>query len=94
MLAVVDTTAQQDALFTLAGRSPRELVKKQSQTGKLNLYHIYQSFCNSKLISSPLATDDVARLHAMFDVALTRGLTSVIVDYVTGVCSDPSLTSR
>ena len=91
---LAESRGQSDALRSLAGRPCKELVKRQTQTGKLNLYHIYQYFCTSHLIPRPLATDDVARLHAIFDVALDRGLSSVIVGYVKEVCSDPSLTSR
>lgn len=88
------STAQVDALGSLVGRPCKELVLKQRRTGKLNLYHIYQSFRTSGLISTSQATDDVGRLHALFDVALDRGLSSVIVGYILEVCSDSSLTSR
>lgn len=87
-------TLQIEALSSLASKEPKQLLIKQSNTGKRLLHHIYQQFCTSGLIPVPQAEDDVHRLHALFDVALQHGLASVIIDYVLEVCSDPTLTSR
>ena len=46
------------------------------------------------LTTAPAGDNDVALLHALFDVALRNGLGSVVYDYVVEVCSDKYCTSR
>lgn len=50
--------------------------------------------CRAAGLTGAAASDDVARLHALFDVALGHGLGSLVVDYVIEVCSDRFSTSR
>lgn len=46
------------------------------------------------LTAAPVSDNDVAILHALFDVALHSGLGSLVYDYVVEVCSDKYCTSR
>lgn len=50
--------------------------------------------CRAAGLTGATGSNDVARLHALFDVALGHGLGSLVVDYVIEVCSDPFYTSR
>ncbi len=50
--------------------------------------------CRAAGLTGAAASNDVARLHALFDVALGHGLGSLVVDYVVEVCSDRFSTSR
>ena len=50
--------------------------------------------CRAAGLTGAAGGNDVARLHALFDVALGHGLGSLVVDYVIEVCSDPFYTSR
>lgn len=85
--------SQAETLQRLASTPVRDLVSIDTQ-GEKELFYHYLACCTSKLVLSPDATDDIARLHALFDVAVSHGLPSLIVDYVEDVCADSSLTSR
>ena len=50
--------------------------------------------CRAAGLTGASAGDDASRLHALFDVALSHGLGSIVVDYVCEVCSDRFYTSR
>jgi hypothetical protein len=53
-----------------------------------------QAQCRAAGLTGAAAGDDASRLHALFDVALSHGLGSIVVDYVFEVCSDRFYTSR
>ncbi len=53
-----------------------------------------QTQCRAAGLTGAAAGDDASRLHALFDVALSHGLGSIVVDYVFEVCSDRYYTSR
>lgn len=93
MVATI-SPAGMEALSAMAGKEPKHLLIKQSNTGKRLMHHLYQQCCTSGLIPVPTAADDVQRLHALFDLCQRHALGAVIVDYILDVCLDPSLTSR
>lgn len=88
-----EASSRLEALSSLASKDPKHLLAIQA-TGKRLLHHTYQQCCTSGLIATPTAADDVQRLHALFDIAIQHGMTSLLVDYILEVCSDAALTSR
>ena len=84
--------AAEEALQLLAGTAPRSLVQVTARGGR-HLQHVFQA-CRAAGLSSATPADDVACLHALFDVAISRGLGCWVYDYVRDVCADSTLTSR
>ncbi|EIE19378.1 hypothetical protein COCSUDRAFT_44718 [Coccomyxa subellipsoidea C-169] len=80
------------ALQKLAAVAPRDLVRV-TQSGR-RLFHDLLLQCRAAgLTAAPNSDNDVAHLHALFDVALQYGLGSLVYDYVVEVCSDKYCTS-
>lgn len=69
------------ALEALASAPPSSLSTPSS------LQTLHAVLCEAGLARP--AESDVARLHALFDVALKSNLVSVIIDFVVEVCLDP-----
>jgi hypothetical protein len=85
--------ASGDALLRLASAAPRDLVRT-GPSGRRLLHDILLDCRAAELTTAPASDNDVALLHALFDVALRNGLGSLVYDYVVEVCSDKYCTSR
>lgn len=81
------------ALDALAGSRPGDWLTQRSESGSRLLHTLHEQCSAAGLTPQSVAQDDVATLHALFDVALEQGLGELLVDYVVEVCSDPFLTS-
>lgn len=83
--------APDDVLAALAATPPRQYLQR-SDAGVSVLQALYQQ-CVGAGLASEHTSDDIARLHGLWDVALEHGLGSLVLDYVHDVCSDRLLTS-
>jgi hypothetical protein len=81
------------ALQNLISVPTRDLVTITA-SGRRNSYELLVQCRSAGLTAASLADNDVAHLHALFDVALHYGLGTFIYDYVVEVCSDKYCTSR
>ena len=73
-----------DALTSTRARA--FLIRKPS--GQTVLRELYDQLAGVELVPAT-CTDDIARLHSLFDVALDHGLAAIITDYVTEVGPAP-----
>ncbi|KAK9824980.1 hypothetical protein WJX81_002675 [Elliptochloris bilobata] len=78
-------------LERLADTPPRELARTGADDRRV-LHSLFLQ-CRAAGLTGAPGSNDVARLHALFDVALGHGLGSLVVDYVVEVCSDRFYTS-
>ena len=81
------------ALQKLAAVAPRDLVRV-TQSRRRSFHDLLLQCRAAGLTAAPSSDNDVAHLHALFDVALQYGLGSLVYDYVVEVCSDKYCTSR
>lgn len=82
-----------DVLAELANTSPKTYLQR-SPSGFSHLQDLYQQCIEADLVpAAAVASDDIARLHSLFDVALDHGMGSLVLDYVNEVCADRLLTS-
>ena len=81
------------ALDALTARPVTEWPKREPGGRQRGVQSVYAACQRAGLTAQPCASD-VQRLHAVFNVAASSGLASLIVDYVALVCSDPFFTSR
>lgn len=82
-----------DALASLASTPPRQYLQR-TDAGTSILQELHQQCIEAGLVpATAAATDDISRLHALFDVCLDHGLGSLVLDYVSDVCADRLLTS-
>jgi len=81
------------ALSALAATAPRDLTR-DSEHGRIKSHELVIQ-CQTAGLAAPVdASNDVAVLHALFDIALQNGLGSVVYDYVVEVAADKYCTSR
>ena len=81
------------ALLAVAATAPKDLTG-QGDHGKTKLHKLVIQ-CQAAGLAAPVdGSNDVALLHAFFDVALQHGLGSVVYDYVVEVAADKYCTSR
>ena len=73
----------QDVLHALCQTPPTSYLQRLP-TGLTTLQTLYDHAAEAGLVPSS-ANDDIARLHALFDVALDHGMGSLVRDYVTEV---------
>ena len=79
-------------LEQLANTPVTELCRRSS-TGERPVQTLHELGIEGGLCDT-VARDDVERLYAVLDLALSHGLGSIILDYVTEVCSDAFCSSR
>lgn len=72
------------ALEALAAEPPRNYLERP-RGGTSVLQHLYELAASAGLLPEE-AVDDVARLHGLFDVALSYGMGSLVCDYIAEVC--------
>ena len=82
-----------EVLQRLASAAPRDLVRT-GPSGRTLLHDILLECRAAGVTAAPAGDNDVALLHALFDVALSNGLGCLVYDYVVEVCSDRYCTSR
>lgn len=87
------TTMSSSSLALLVATPPKDLVKHQASTHQRLLVDILQSCAADGLCKTTFA-DDIDRLYTLFDVCCDNGLGCYVMDYVTMVCLDPSVTSN
>lgn len=75
--------AAMEVLESLAETPPAALLAKQA-SGQSALRELYGGAAAAGLVPAG-ASDDIARLHALFDVALDHGLGGLVRDYVAEV---------
>ena len=81
------------ALYALAATAPKDLTR-EGEYEKSRLHELVMQ-CQSAGLAAPVdGSNEVALLHALFDVALHNGLGSVVHDYVIEVAADKYCTSR
>jgi E3 ubiquitin-protein ligase HOS1 len=81
------------ALHALAAIAPKELTR----SGDLGISRLHELViqCQAGGLAAPVDTsNEVAMLHALFDVALQNGLGTLVYDYVEEVAADKYCTSR
>ena len=84
-VAVMDSALQQ-----LASMPPAEYVQRSDGTRSVRT--LYQQLQQANLITSEAASD-VEALHAVFNVALNKGLGCLILDYIEEVCDSRTMVS-
>lgn len=77
-------------LQQLAQIAPEVYVQKSS--GVRTIRSLYQK-CRQQKLTTAEAASDVDALHAVFDVALSKGLGCLVLDYVQEVCLNRTLVS-
>ncbi|PRW59389.1 E3 ubiquitin- ligase HOS1 [Chlorella sorokiniana] len=79
-------------LEQFAETAPKAYLQRQP-SGQSLLRELYAHAAEAGLVPAGAGGDDIARLHALFDVALDHGMGGLVRDYVAEVCSDRLLTS-
>ncbi len=80
------------ALSLLIKTPPKDLVHKTPSHHRL-LVDVLQALATENLAKSTFV-DDIDALYTLFDVCCDNGLGCYVIDYVTSVCLDPSVTSN
>lgn len=80
----------ESALQDLATIAPAEFVQRSD--GTRSVRSLYQRLQKANLIAHEVASD-VEALHAVFDVALNKGLGCLILDYIEEVCDSRTMVS-
>ena len=80
-------------LLAQLAATPATELPRVTADGRRLVQTIYEQSLKVGL-TDDTARGDVERLYSLFDLALAHGLSSIILDYVLEVCSDPFLTSR
>lgn len=71
-------------LFEALAETPPRAYLQRTPSGQSLLRQLYQQAAEADLVARS-APDDIARLHALFDVALDHGLGGLVRDYLTEV---------
>ncbi len=90
--AAAAAAARAAALAALAETPPRAWLEP-GPSGRPALEELHARCAAAGLAPAAPPPSDLARLHALFDVALAHGLAAVVADYVADVCADLALTS-
>ena len=83
--AMSGSQLQLDVLELLAEQSPKSYLSRRA-SGQSVLRELYAQAAEAQLVppSSP-NSDDILRLHALFDVALDHGMGGLVLDYIAEV---------
>lgn len=76
---------QQEVLDALADTSPRAYLQRGGGGGGATVLRELHEQAAEVGLAAAAAADDIARLHAMFDVALDHGLGGLVHDYLAEV---------
>jgi hypothetical protein len=76
---------QLDVLELIAEQSPKSYLSRRA-SGQTVLRDLYAQAAEAQLVppASP-NSDDILRLHALFDVALDHGMGGLVLDYIAEV---------
>jgi hypothetical protein len=83
--AMSGSQLQLDVLELLAEQTPKSYLSRRA-SGQSVLRELYAQAAEAQLVppSSP-NSDDILRLHALFDVALDHGMGGLVLDYIAEV---------
>lgn len=82
--AAMQSAAAADFLEQLAETAPKAYLQRQP-SGQSLLRELYAHAAEAGLLPAGAGGDDIARLHALFDVALDHGMGGLVRDYVAEV---------
>ena len=80
----MQSAAAADFLEQLAETAPKAYLQRQP-SGQSLLRELYAHAAEAGLLPAGAGGDDIARLHALFDVALDHGMGGLVRDYVAEV---------
>lgn len=80
----MQSAAAADFLEQLAETAPKAYLQRQP-SGQSLLRELYAHAAEAGLLPGGAGGDDIARLHALFDVALDHGMGGLVRDYVAEV---------
>lgn len=81
--------AADDFLEQLAETPPKAYLQRQP-SGQSLLRELYAQAAEAGLVPAGAGGDDIARLHALFDVCLDHGMGGLVRDYVAEVRTGPT----